>query len=110
MPDLQALYYARPRAPAPLAAIRGARAFLQGRPRLQSTGPNPTAMQRVCVDVARFRGQRLAALREHRTQLPAKPWQRALAPWLAPRNHFAFSTVECFDRAADGAQCNTVAG
>ncbi len=94
----QALYYF---AVWPPALVRGLRR-LTHRPRRPATSCPPQRAPRwsTAIDVSAYRRQRMEALRQHRTQLPADPWLRRIDALLAPRNNFAFSRVERFYRAA----------
>ncbi len=94
----QALYYF---AVWPSALVRGLR-WLCHRPRRPATpwSPRHAPPWSTAIDVSAYRDQRLEALRQHRTQLPADLWLRGIGALLAPRNNFGFSRVERFYRAA----------
>src|SRR5581483_2482387 len=90
-----ALYYPVVRPPRLRRLLWTLRAWGRG-PRAERPPSLPITTR---VDVRRYRRQRAAALRLHRSQLPADPWLRPLARWLAPRDQFAWAETETFHRA-----------
>ncbi|HZQ37999.1 MAG TPA: PIG-L family deacetylase [Dehalococcoidia bacterium] len=95
--DRRALYYFSVRPPAIMRGLRWLSHRLRRRP--AASPPFRTPEWTTAIDVSAYRKARLEALRQHRTQIPADVWLRGVAALLAPRNHFAFSSVERFHRA-----------